>query len=187
MTGVISEIKAKVRAHQKQVVPRKPRTQRKVRYNAPMHKRRKFLGVHISEDLRRSLNIKTRSIVVRKGDRVKIHSGEHKGKTGKVRRIDLKRCKIFIEGISITKSKGAEKLLPIDPSNVSIVEFYTKDKKRKLPAGVVKEVSKEEKTESVATPEAAKTPQVSRETKPIQEKASLAAQEQPKNNVKSEG
>lgn len=106
-----------------------PRKQRKFRYNAPMHARRKMVSVHISGELRAKLNTGKRSIPARKGDRVKIMRGERKGQTGKVMEVDLSSLKIYVEGASERNAKGVEKLVPFDPSNLLIIEGeFTKDR-----------------------------------------------------------
>ncbi|MEM2174567.1 MAG: 50S ribosomal protein L24 [Candidatus Micrarchaeia archaeon] len=100
---------------------RRPRTQRKKRFSAPLHIRGKFVHSHLSKDLQKK--IKKRSIRVRKGDKVKIVRGDFRGKEGKVVNVSLKKCKIFVEGVTRKKARGQEVLVPIDPSNVIIVEL----------------------------------------------------------------
>jgi len=106
-----------------------PRKQRKYRYNAPMHARRKMVGVHISKELRAKLSTGKRNVTVRKGDRVKVMRGEKKGHAGKVMEVDLSSLKVYVEGASRRNAKGVEKLVPIDPSNLLLVEGeFTKDR-----------------------------------------------------------
>ena len=97
------------------------RTSRKKRIFAPLHTRGKFLHSHLSRELREKM--KKRSIRARKGDKVKIVRGSFKGKEGKIVKVDLKKCKIFIEGVTRKKARGQEILVPIDPSNVIITEL----------------------------------------------------------------
>ncbi len=59
-----------------------PRKQRKARYDAPLHVRRKQVAGHLSEEL--LLKYNRRSIPVVTGDEVKIMRGSHKGESGKV-------------------------------------------------------------------------------------------------------
>ncbi|MEM2974113.1 MAG: 50S ribosomal protein L24 [Candidatus Micrarchaeia archaeon] len=98
----------------------KPRTQRRLRMKAPMHLRQHFLHAHLSKELRAQL--KKRAIRLRKGDKVKILRGSFKGKEGKIIDVDLTKGKIKIEGITHRKARGQEVLMPIDPSNVIIIE-----------------------------------------------------------------
>ena len=58
-------------------------------------------------------------------------TGEHKGKKGKVSKIDLKKVKIYIEGVKVKKVSGQEAEIPIDPSNVVITKLFLEDAKRK--------------------------------------------------------
>ncbi len=110
---------------------KQPRKQRKARFEARLHERQHLAHAHISKELRAKLKTKRRSIEVRKGDRVKILRGEHKGKSGKVTRVDLNDLKIYVEGALHRKAKGNEVPAPVDPSNVVIVDADFGDKWRK--------------------------------------------------------
>lgn len=107
----------------------KPRKQRKYRYNAPLHLKSKLLAVNLSKELRQKYS--TRNIRVRKGDTVRILRGTYKGKEGKVNDVDTKNLKVFVDGIEHTKREGAKKRIPLQPSNLQIVELILKDNKRK--------------------------------------------------------
>lgn len=110
------------------MVSKQPRKQRKMRYNAPLHKRQKLVSVHVSKELRAKL--KRRSMPVRKGDRVKVMRGKHKGKTGKVTSVDLNALKVYMEGVVARKAKGTEVPAPLEPSNLLLVEADLSDKRR---------------------------------------------------------
>ena len=106
-----------------------PRKQRKFRYNAPLHLRRKMVGVHLSDELKAKLSTKRRSAPVHKGDRVRLMRGERKGHTGKVMDVALADLKVYVEGVTRRTAKGVEKLSPIDPSNLLLVEGeFSKDR-----------------------------------------------------------
>ena len=107
---------------------KQPRKQRKYRYNAPLNVKSKFLGCHLSKELREKY--KKRNIVVRKGDSVKVLRGQFKGKTGKIDIVDIKKSKVYITGIDITKKDGTKALYPIHPSNIIITDLHLEDKKR---------------------------------------------------------
>ncbi len=107
---------------------KKPRKQRKALYEAPFHKRQKLVSAHLSKELREKFG--KRSVPVRKGDEVKIMRGEFKGRTGKVVKVDLKKLRIHVEGITRKKSTGEEVHVPIHPSNVMIINANMSDKKR---------------------------------------------------------
>jgi large subunit ribosomal protein L24 len=137
---------------------KQPRKQRKYRYNAPVHVRRKFLSGHLSKELRTRYN--RRSIPLRSGDKVKVLRGSHKGHTGKVDRLDIKNTKVFVTGIEIIKKDGSKVTPSISPSNLMVTELRLGDKKREasLARGksltrpttkpVQKEVPKEAKQET---------------------------------------
>jgi len=105
------------------------RKQRKFRYTAPNHMRRKMVFVHIGRELRAKLGTARRSIQPRKGDKVKILRGDHKGHSGKIFEVDLSTLKIYVEGANSRTAKGVEKLVPIDPSSLVILEGeFVKDR-----------------------------------------------------------
>ena len=60
---------------------------------------------------------------VRKGDKVKVLRGSFKGKEGKVAEVGVTKGKIRIEGLTYRKARGQEILVPIDPSDVMIIEM----------------------------------------------------------------
>ena len=110
------------------IASKKPRKQRKYRYNAPLNIRHNLLSAHLSKELRKKHN--TRSIPLRKGDSVKISRGQFKSKTGKIERVLLKRYKVYVTGAEHIKLDGSKSYYPIDPSNLIITELSTEDKKR---------------------------------------------------------
>ncbi len=109
----------------------KPRKQRIFRYDAPMHLRQHMVNAHISKQLSQKLGIKKRSIAVRKGDVVMVMKGSSKGKSGKVDEVDLKRYTVTVSGVVRKNAKGKELPIPINASNVYIIELDDTDKLRK--------------------------------------------------------
>ncbi len=107
---------------------KQPRKQRKYRYNAPLNIKSKFMGCHLSKELRGKY--KKRSITIRKGDSIKVLRGQFKGKTGKIDRVDIKKSKVYITGIEVVKKDGTKALYPIHPSNLIITDLNLEDKKR---------------------------------------------------------
>lgn len=106
-----------------------PRKQRKYRYNAPLHARKRMVAAHMSKELRAKLSTKRRSAPLRKGDRVKVMVGDSFGKVGKVVDVDLSSLSVFVEGITQRNAKGIEKPIPIDPSNLLLLEGdFSKDR-----------------------------------------------------------
>lgn len=115
-----------------------PRKQRKMRYNAPIHRRRKMIASHLAEDL--MLKYNKRSVPVKKGDTVKIIRGSLKGHIGKVASVDTKKMKITVEGATIAKADKSQVARPIDPSNVIITHLDLSDpwRSKKIGEGKIK-------------------------------------------------
>ncbi|MFQ6050410.1 MAG: 50S ribosomal protein L24 [Candidatus Hydrothermarchaeota archaeon] len=107
---------------------KQPRKQRKYIYNAPKHKKRKLLSANLSEELKEKY--KRRSIPIRVGDTVEIMRGDMTNMSGKVAKVDTKRFKVYIEGITIEKVDGTKRLIPIHPSNLRITKLNLDDEER---------------------------------------------------------
>ncbi|MGM5480951.1 MAG: 50S ribosomal protein L24 [Nanobdellota archaeon] len=105
-----------------------PRKQRKYQYNAPLHTRGSFFHAPLSKELRKKYN--TRSVRVRKGDKVAVMRGQFKGKTGSIDRVDLSRNKIFVAGVELSKKDGSKTPYPLHASNVMITTIGSEDKRR---------------------------------------------------------
>lgn len=121
---------------------RQPRKQRKYIANAPLHIKRKFLSVNLSKELRKKYG--KRNIPIKKGDTVKVTRGKFKKKEGKVTDVDIKRQKIFVQGIQVKKQDGSKVNVPLRASNLQIISLNTEDRKRIKES---KEKSKKEKKE----------------------------------------
>ena len=104
------------------------RKQRKYLANAPKHLKGKMFSCHLSKELRKKYG--RRSFPARTKDAVKVMTGEFKGKTGKISRLDKLNMKIIIEGIQITKKDGSKANVAFDSSNLMITELNLDDKKR---------------------------------------------------------
>ncbi|MCS7135133.1 MAG: 50S ribosomal protein L24 [Candidatus Aenigmarchaeota archaeon] len=104
-----------------------PKKQRKYRYNAPLHIKRKFLSAHLSKELRKKY--KRRALPLRKGDEVVVMRGKYKKMSGKISRVDLKGGKVYIEGITRKRVAGTEIPVAFEPSNLMIINLY-EDKMR---------------------------------------------------------
>jgi len=68
---------------------------------------------------------------VRTIDTVKITRGDRKGFEGKVSRVDRKKYRIFVEGVTREKVDGTTTLIPIHPSKVMITRLNLDDKWRR--------------------------------------------------------
>ena len=108
---------------------KQPRKQRKYIANAPLHIKKNFMSTHLSKDLQKKYS--RRNIPIRKGDRVKILRGQFKKTIGKIDSVDLKKLRVYIEGVQNIKKDGTKTSYPIHPSNLLILELNLEDKKRR--------------------------------------------------------
>tara|TARA_Y100000310_G_scaffold280059_1_gene299550 strand:+ start:280 stop:675 length:396 start_codon:yes stop_codon:yes gene_type:complete len=102
--------------------------QRKFQLNAPLHLRHKFVRALLSKDLRKKHN--KRNLSINKGDKVKIMRGNFRKKEGKVDRVDLKKKRIYVNGLEIIKRDGTKVQKFVHPSNLMIMELKLGDKQR---------------------------------------------------------
>jgi large subunit ribosomal protein L24 len=107
----------------------KPTKQRKMLYQAPDHIRYKLFAAHLSPQLMSSHGVK--AMPVRSGDSVRVMRGDHKGFEGKVTRIDRKKYRIYVEGLTREKVDGTAIFVPVHPSKVMITKLTLDDKWRK--------------------------------------------------------
>lgn len=107
----------------------KPSKQRRMLHQAADHVRHRFFAAHLSPELRASHLLKT--FQVRSGDTVRIMRGDHKGFEGKVNRIDKRKFRIYVEGLTREKVDGTTIFLPIHSSKVMITNLNLDDKWRK--------------------------------------------------------
>ena len=150
-----------------------PRKQRKRLYNAPAHLRHRLMAAPLSPELVSSKGVK--SLPVRKGDTVRVVRGDHTGFEGKVNRVDLKRYRIFLEGLTREKVDGTNIFVSVHPSKVMIRSLKLDDKWRKAIVESKKEQAPPKKEKKVA--KAVRPPKKAKEEKPIKEKA--VVQEKP--------
>jgi large subunit ribosomal protein L24 len=108
---------------------KKPSKQRKAMFQAPLHIRRKFMTAPLSDELVERYGVKR--LPVRKGDKVRIMRGEFTGVEGKVTRVDLRKMRIYVEGVTRQRMDGTPVFVPIHPSKVMIIELDLSDQKRK--------------------------------------------------------
>ena len=92
------------------------------------HKRDKFLGANLSENLREQHS--RRSMRVIKGDTVRILRGEYVGIEGKVEKVNTERSTLSIEGVQREKIRGGNVKVRIHASNVQIISLNTDDEYR---------------------------------------------------------
>jgi large subunit ribosomal protein L24 len=107
---------------------KQPRKQRKALYNAPAHARGKHLSASLSKDLRESIG--KRSLPIRTGDKVRVLRGDFAGHEGEVLTVDYGSYKVTIDEVTLSKPDGTATFLPVDPSNVVIIDADLKDDRR---------------------------------------------------------
>ena len=117
---------------------KKARKQRKFRFNAPNHTRRKMMSSRVDDSLRYPGGVYSiipeipRSLPVRKGDQVKVLRGKYKDPNAerKVARVNLRTMKIELEGLTYGKADDTQVPIPMDPSNVIITHLDMSDRLR---------------------------------------------------------
>ncbi len=109
------------------MVSKQPRKQHLALYAAPLHRRHRFLSAPLSRELRGKY--KTRSLPVRKGDKVRVMQGDFKKLEGDVLEVDTKRRRIQVQGATTTKADGTQVDRPLAPSNVVLIKLAS-DKER---------------------------------------------------------
>lgn len=121
----------------------KSRKQRKELFNAPIHKRRKWISAHLEENL--LLKYDKRGIPVIKGDTVRVMRGSFKGHEDKVVHVNIRRRQVEIEGMTMTKADNKKIAKPIHASNLMITKLNLTDKWRrsKLESDLSEETRKE--------------------------------------------
>ena len=107
---------------------KQPRKQRKALYNAPAHARGKHLSASLSKYLRAKVG--KRSLPIRTGDKVSVVRGDFKGHEGEVLSVDYTSYKVTIEDVTLSKPDGTATFLPVDPSNLVIIDADLKDDRR---------------------------------------------------------
>ena len=106
------------------------------------------MSANLSKELRKKYG--KRSMVVRKGDVVKICRGKFRKKTGKIINVNIKRQIVEVEGIQMKKQDGSKVNVRFNPSLLQITEINSEDKKRGLVSKEI--VKKTEKGENKNAP-----------------------------------
>ena len=121
----------------------KPRKQRKMLYNAPLHKKRKWLSSHLAENL--LLKYDKRSVSVITGDEIQVMRGSFKGHKDKVSLVNVKKQVVEVEGITTVKADGTKIAKPIHASNLLITKLNLTDRwrRQKLERGLSETTKKE--------------------------------------------
>ncbi|NCP72403.1 50S ribosomal protein L24 [archaeon] len=109
-------------------ITKNPGKQRLKIYKGPLHTKRKLLACPLDKPLQKKYDLK--SILIRKGDTVKVMVGDEKGKSGKVEIVDHAKAKVFVKDIKYKNSRGQEKMYPLVASNLLITDLVVDDLKR---------------------------------------------------------
>jgi large subunit ribosomal protein L24 len=156
----------------------KPTKQRKMLHQAPDHVRHRLFAAHFSPELRATHIVK--SLPVRSGDSIRVMRGDHKGFEGKITRIDLKKYRIYVEGLTREKVDGTTVFVPVHPSKVMITRLNLDDKWRKKilerkqkGQKKPKEPAKKPKPEAVQKP-----PEMAELKKPLEKEVTAAEKAQ---------
>lgn len=104
---------------------KKPSTARRNMFNAPNHKKRKYISAPLSPNLRAEYG--TRSMPVIADDTVSITKGDRKLAEGRVLRVNTKDLKIYVEGVTRTRQDGSTVQIPIRAENVMITRLNLDD------------------------------------------------------------
>ncbi|MEW5997061.1 MAG: 50S ribosomal protein L24 [Candidatus Micrarchaeota archaeon] len=99
----------------------KRRRERRKAFRGMLHRRK--LRVHLSGELKGKLGTGMRSLLVNKGDTVKVMRGGSKGKAARVARVSVLKRKVYLEGLTVRNRRGVESLIPFDPSNLMLTEL----------------------------------------------------------------
>lgn len=107
-----------------------PRKQRRRIYKSPLHVRKNMLKSRLDEFLQEEYGI--RSMVIKKGDLVRIMRGQYRDTEGKVTGVDYRAIRVYLENATVTKADGKEANVPIHPSNLMLVKLELDDDRKKL-------------------------------------------------------
>ncbi|MFN7990541.1 MAG: 50S ribosomal protein L24 [Candidatus Micrarchaeia archaeon] len=133
-------------------------SERKKYHSEKLHQRKNRLHVHLSKELRGKLKKKTRAILVRKGDSVKVMRGPEKGKETRVSDVNTIRRKVYLEGVVVKNARGREVPVALEPSNLLLLSLESTPERKEMfseEAFRKKEAPKKEPPKPAA-PEAAK-------------------------------
>ncbi|MHA2004809.1 MAG: 50S ribosomal protein L24 [Candidatus Thorarchaeota archaeon] len=114
----------------KKISPKSPGKQRKRIYKSPIHSHKKMLKCRLDEFLREEYGL--RSLVVKKGDLVRVMRGQFRDTEGKVVKIDYSAIRVYLESATTTKADGKEAQIPVHPSNLMLVKLELDDDRKRI-------------------------------------------------------
>ena len=119
-----------------------PRKQRRQARDASMHDRKRFLKCRLDEFLQEEYGL--RSLVIRKGDLVRIMRGQFRDTESKVTGVSYKKRVVYLDNTTITKADGKEAAVPIHPSNLMLVKLEMNEERKNLIEGKVMKIVESE-------------------------------------------
>jgi large subunit ribosomal protein L24 len=126
----------------KKLSSKSPRKQRRRTRNAPHHERRNMLKCRLDEFLQEEYGL--RSLVVKKGDLVRIMRGQFRDTESKVTSVSYKKGVVYLDSSTITKADGKEAYVPIHPSNIMLVKLELDDERKNLIESKVMQITESE-------------------------------------------
>jgi large subunit ribosomal protein L24 len=73
-----------------------------------------------------------RSMVIKKGDLVRVMRGQFRDTEGKVTVVDYRAIRVHLENATVTRADGKEANIPVHPSNLMLVKLELDDDRKKL-------------------------------------------------------
>ncbi len=113
----------------KKVSSKAPRKQRRSIRNDPIHANKKRLRCKLDEFLAEEHGIK--SLVIKKGDLVRVMRGQFRDTEGTVTRVSYGKARVYVDSATTTKADGKEANIPIHPSNLLIVKLSMNDDRKR--------------------------------------------------------
>jgi large subunit ribosomal protein L24 len=126
----------------KKLSSKSPRKQRRRVQNATNHERKNMLKCRLDEFLQEEYGL--RSLVIKKGDLVRIMRGQFRDTEGKITEVNYKKGLVYLDNATITKSDGKESNVPIHPSNLLLVKLELNDERKSLIEKKVMKVAESE-------------------------------------------
>ena len=119
-----------------------PRKQRRRVRNAALHERKNLLKCRLDEFLQEEYGL--RSLVIKKGDLVRIMRGQFRDTEGKVTNVSYKKGLVYLDNTTITKADGKEAFVPIHPSNLLLVKLELDEERKTLIESKVMQITESE-------------------------------------------
>ena len=126
----------------KKISSKAPRKQRKQIYKSPLHANKRRLKCRLDEFQQEEYGL--RSLVIKKGDLVRVMRGQFRDTEGKIIGVSYSKMRVYIESATTTKADGKEVNIPLHPSNLLIVKLEIDDERKSLIEKKVMEIAESE-------------------------------------------